>query len=128
MEEVEINDDRDRERREDFISELKEALGARMESLPIVDDEEPDIEKDYLTPLFEPYEDDTSIMKRVPEPDDYSTDVYDKLISACVTLPVSGVNQQGQVKQRNRDLDGNNIGKHCSDMSLNTTMYEVSIW
>ena len=78
MEEAEINDDRDRERREDFTSKLKEALGTRMEGLPIADDEEPDVKKDYLTPSFEPYEDDTSIMKRVPEPDNYSTDAYDK--------------------------------------------------
>ena len=125
MEEAEINDDRDRERREDFTSKLKEALGTRMEGLPIADDEEPDVEKDYLTPSFEPYEDDTSIMKRVPEPDNYSTDAYNKLISACITLPVSGINQQGQVKRHNRDLDGSNIGKHHPDMSLNTTMYEV---
>ena len=123
MEEVEITDDRDRERREDFTSKLKEALGTRMEGLPIADDEEPDVEEDFLTPSFEPYEDDTSIIKRVPEPDDYSTDAYDKLISACVT--VSGVNQPGQAKRLNRDLDGHSIGRHHPDMSLNTTMYEV---
>ena len=125
MEEAEINDDSDRERRENFTSKLKEGLGSRMEGLPIADDEEPDVKKDYLTPSFESYEDDTSILKRVPEPDDHSTDAYGKLISACITLPVSGVNQQGQVKQHNHDLDGNNIGKHHPDMSLNTTMYEV---
>ena len=125
MEEAEINDDRDRERREDFTSKIKGALGARMEGLHIADDEEPDVKKDYLTPSFEPYEDDTSIMKIVPEPDNYSTDAYDKLVSARITLPVSGVNQQGQVKQCNHDLDGNNIGKHHPDMSLNATMYEI---
>ena len=125
MEETEISDDRYRERREDFTSRFKEALGTRMEGLPIADDEEPDVEEDFLTPSFEPYEDDTSTMKRVPEPGDYSTDAYDKLISAHVTLPVSGVNQQGQVKCHNRDLDGNSIGKHHPDMSLNRTMYEV---
>ena len=64
-------------------------------------------------------------MKRVPEPDDYSTNAYDKLISAHIAIRVSGVNQQGQVEWCNHDLDGNNIGKHHPDMSLNTTMYEV---
>ena len=53
MEETEITDDRDRERREDFTSKLKEALGTRMEGLPIADDEEPDVEEDFLTPLFD---------------------------------------------------------------------------
>ena len=100
IEEAEIRDDKDRERREDFASRLKEAFGTRMEGLPSADNEEQDVKEDFLTPLFEPHEDNTSTMRRVPEPGNYSTDAYDKLFCARVTLPVSGVNQQGEVKHR----------------------------
>lgn len=117
------NDDQHKECVQQFETDLKQALGDRVNGIPPENDNEPDVEAN--TPLFDTYEDDKEKMERMPEVDNFTNDSYDKLISAKVMLPVSGTNQHGIVKHRKWDNNGNIIGNMSSNIQTDTSMYEV---
>ena len=110
--------------REQFDTDLKEALGNRFEGLDPEEGDDP-AEEGNDTPFFEAYEDDEQKDTRVPEADDYKVDAYDKLISAKVMLPLGDSKRPGQVIRRKRDADGNPIGRSSSNPYLDTSLYEV---
>ena len=110
--------------RDQFDTDLKEALGNRFEGLDPEEGDDP-AEEGNDTPFFEAYEDDEQEDTRVPEADDYKVDAYDKLISAKVMLPLGDSKRPGQVIRRKRDADGNPIGRSSSNPYLDTSLYEV---
>ena len=77
------------------------------------------------TPTYEPYEDEQTPKQDTPEVEDYQLDSFDKLISARVSLPVAGTQQQGKVLRRKQDHDGKLIGMHSSNPYLDTSLYEI---
>ena len=52
-------------------------------------------------------------------------DSFDKLISARVSLPVAGTQQQGKVLKLKQDHDGKLISTHSNNPYLNTSLYEI---
>ena len=80
---------------------LHQSLGAVIMA-EIAEGEENDDEFANDTPTFVPYEDEASRQQKAIEIEDYPTDFFDKLISARVSLPVSGIQQQGRVIRRKR--------------------------
>ena len=91
-----IDDDRYKECFADLNFSLKESIGAHlMNGLPPEDN---DGDKFSInTPTYEPYEDDQTPKQDTPEVEDYQGDSFDKLISARVSLPVAGTQQQRKV-------------------------------
>ena len=109
--------------KEQFDDNLRQVLGQRMEGLAPGDD----VDDEYATetPHYQPYEDDEQEDVTKPEMDEYTTDSYDKLISAKVMLPLGDSLRPGQVVRRKRDADGKLIGRTSTNPILDTSMYEV---
>jgi Reverse transcriptase (RNA-dependent DNA polymerase) len=113
-----------KEQMKSYEQDLKNALGDRMEGLPIENPETDDIEADIE---YEPYEDDENQPIKYPDAEDIDLDTHHKFISAQVAIPVAGELQFGKVIGRKRDKDGRLIGKPNSNPLLDTTLYDVEL-
>ena len=118
------DDERNKEHFDDYTQMLHQSLGAEMMA-EIAEDEENDDEFANDTPTFVPYEDEPSKQQKAIEIEHYPTDSFDKLISTQVSLPVSGIQQQGYVIRRKRDHAGNPVGKFSSYPYNDTSLYDV---
>ena len=83
--------------------------------------------------MFDEYEDEDAYMPTEPiepeaeKPDiaDFTTEAYDKFLSAEVMLPQGDILVPAQVVGRKHDLDGNPIGQAHANPLLDSRVYEV---
>ena len=118
------DDERNKECFDDYTQMLCQSLGAQMIA-EIAEDEENDDEFANDTPTFVPYEDEVSKQQKAIEIEDYPTDSFDKLISARVSLPISGTQRKGCIIRSKRDHAGNPLGKYSSNPYHDTSLYDV---
>ena len=118
------NDERNKEHFDDYTQILRQSLGAQMIA-EIAEDEKNDDEFANDTPTFVPYEVEASKQQKAIEIEHDPTDSFDKLISAQVSLPISGIQQKGCVIRWKRDHAGNPGGKYSSNPYHDTSLYDV---
>ncbi len=94
----------------------------RSEDLSEYDINNPDIDNEYITPLFEPMEPENAM----PEADLWDAEAYDQYISAQVILPSGDLQLLGTVTARKRDAHGNPVGISNKNPILDTCIYEVT--
>jgi len=94
----------------------------RPEDLSGYDINNPDIDNEYITPLFEPMEPENAM----PEADLWDAEAYDQYISAQVILPSGDSQLLGTVTARKRDAHGNPVGISNKNPILDTRIYKVT--
>ena len=86
-------------------------------------------DKQFVTPEFEPYEDDEkgeeALPASVPNADADDVGVWDGYLNAEVVLPHGGANQSGKVRERAKEPDGSLTGKSNPNPILDTRVYVV---
>jgi hypothetical protein len=109
-----------------FYTSVEEKLGKSMLGADFKDD--PDF-ADFVTPTFEPYEDDEVPVSRMPDiddvDDDHDVDTYDQYVGAQVRVPIGGEIRSGKVMRRKRELDGTLKGRTNENPMLDSRTYEI---
>ena len=82
--------------------------------------------EDFVTPVYEPYEDeDDGEQPTVPDADDVTPDTYDQYVGAEVLLPIGDRLQTGKVTSWKRNADGTPVGKAHTKSACDTRSYIV---
>jgi hypothetical protein len=109
-----------------FDTSVEEKLGKVMLEADFKDD--PDF-ADFVTPTFEPYEDDEVPAPNMPDIDDvdnyHYVDTYDQYVGAQVRVPIGGEIRSGKVTRRKRELDGTWKGPANVKPMLDSRTYET---
>jgi hypothetical protein len=109
-----------------FDVSIEEKLGKSMLAADLKDD--PDFD-DFLTPTFEPYEDDEVPASKMPDIDnvdnDHDVDTYDQYVGAQVRVPIGGNIRSGKVMRHKRELDGTCKGRTSANSMLDSRDYEI---
>ena len=106
-----------------FDQAIKEKHGEGLTTSDLVDQGA----EEWITPEFEPYEDDIDgKVDAIPDIDDVDTSTYDKYVGAEVVLPIDGRMMEGKVVGRKRNADGELIGKSNAIPILDTAEYDVT--
>ena len=85
----------------------------------------PPDESSLDTPHYNPYEDPTTSTTPLDDADSMDHEAFDRYLTARVLIPRGDALEQGIVKQRKRDNDGNLIGRSHSNPLLDTSIYDV---
>ena len=107
------------------VTQLKEQFNQSIKDILKDPNQEPNPPIMDDTPHFEQYEDNYSRIQNLEESDDMDHDAFDKYVSAKVIIQRGDVMEQGIVKQRKRDNNGNLIGRSNRNPLLDTSLYEV---
>jgi hypothetical protein len=90
--------------------------------------DDPDF-SDFVTPTFEPYEDDKVPASKMPDIDDvdndHDVDTYDQYVDAQVRVPIGGEIRSGKVMRRKREFDGTWKGRANANSMLYSRTYEI---
>jgi hypothetical protein len=109
-----------------FDTSVEEKLGKSMLEADFKDDQDVD---DFVTPTFEPYEDDEVPASNMPDIDDvyddHDVDTYDQYVDAQVRVPIGGEIRSGKVMRRKRELDGTWKGHANANPMLDSRTYEI---
>jgi hypothetical protein len=84
---------------------------------------------DFVTRIYDCYEDDEVPTSRIPGIDDFKDeddiDTYDQYIGAHVRFPIGGEIRSGKVVRHKRELDGTIRGNANANSMLDTRIYEI---
>jgi hypothetical protein len=84
---------------------------------------------DFVTPTFEPYEDDEIPASKMPDIDDvakdHDVDSYDQYVSAQVRVPICGEIRSGRFTRLKRELDGTWKGCANANSMMDSRTYEI---
>jgi hypothetical protein len=84
---------------------------------------------DFVTPIYECYEDDEVYSSKIPDIDDIKwesdVDTYDQYVGAHVRVPIGYDIRSGEVVRRKRELDGTVRGQANANSMLDTRTYEI---
>jgi hypothetical protein len=90
--------------------------------------DDPDV-ADFLTPTFEPYEDDEVPASKMPDiydvDDDHDVDTYDQYVGAQMRVPIGGEIRSGKVTRRKRELDGTCKGRANVNPMLDSRTHNI---
>ena len=112
----ELMSDTEKNKREAFDRNISSILGDSMTIPPQA------VASDYISKVFDEYEDDDENARILEEADDIN---YDELINAEVLLPHQDKTSHATVMGRTKDIDGNTTGRHDANPLLNTAVYDV---
>jgi hypothetical protein len=105
---------------------VEEKLGKSMLTSDLKDD--PDF-ADFVTPTFEPYEDNEAPASKIPDVDeadnDSDVDTYDQYVEDQVRVPTGGEICSGKVMRHKRELDGTLKGRANANSMLDSRTYEI---
>jgi hypothetical protein len=109
-----------------FDTSVEEKLGKSILEADFQDD--PDFDE-FLTPTFEPYEDDEDPASKIPDIDDvddeHDVDTYDQYVGAQVRVPIGGEIRSGKVMRRKPELDGTCKGRANANSMMDSRTYEI---
>jgi hypothetical protein len=109
-----------------FDVSVEEKLGKSMLNADFKDDPE---FADFVTPTFEPYEDDEAPVYKIPDIDEVDNgadiDTYDKYVGAHVRVPVGGEIRSGKFMRRKLEVDGTWKGRANANSMLDSRIYEI---
>jgi hypothetical protein len=84
---------------------------------------------EFVTPTFEPYEDDEFPASKMPDIDnvdnEHDVDTYDQYVGAQVRLPIGGEISSGRVMMCKRELDGTWKGDANANSMMDSRTYEI---
>jgi hypothetical protein len=90
--------------------------------------EDPDY-ADFVTPMFDSYEDDEVPPSKMPDIDDIKSesdvDTYDQYVGDCVRVPIGNEIRSGKVIRRKHELDVTVRGREHANPMLDTRSYEI---
>jgi hypothetical protein len=103
---------------------VEEKLGKSMLTADFKDDPYVSV---FVTPTFEPYEDDEVPVSKMPDIDDvdndHDVDTYGHYVGAQVRVPIGGEIRSGKVMRRKRELDGTWKGRANANSMLDSRTY-----
>jgi hypothetical protein len=109
-----------------FETSVEEKLGKAMLEAYFKDDP---YFVDFVTPTFEPYEDDEVPASKMPDidyvDDDHDVDTYDQYVGSQVRVPIGGKIRSGKVMRRKRELDGTWKGRANVKPMMDSRTYEI---
>jgi hypothetical protein len=84
---------------------------------------------DFVTPIYDCYEDDEVSSSKMPDIDDikeeHDVDTYDQYVGAHVRVPIGNEIIPGKVVRRKRELHGTMRGRANENSMLDTRTYEI---
>jgi hypothetical protein len=112
--------------RQEFDDAIEEKFGPAMNKSDFEDD--PDY-ADFVTPMFDCYEDDEVPPSKMLDIDDIKkesdVDTYDQYIGSHVRVPIGNEIKTVKVTRRKRELDGTVRGRANTNPMLDTSNYET---
>jgi hypothetical protein len=109
---------------EEFDIAIENKFGASMNKSDFKDDP---YYADFVTPIYDCYEDDEVPLSKMPYIDDVNdeddVDTYDQYVGANVRVPIGDEIRSGKVVRRKRELDGTVMGRANANYMLDTRIY-----
>ena len=104
---------------DEFDTSIREKLG------PTASAKDFESNPEIVTPTLDRYEDDGEHQTHMPEVDDITPEAMDNYIGAEIIISHGDTVDQGSVRRRKRDVEGNTIDRENSNPILDTQTYEV---
>ena len=104
---------------DEFYTAIEEKLGPAATAKYFESDTE------IVTPTLDRYEDDEENQNQMPEVDDITHEAMDNYIGEEIMISNGDTVDQGIVRRRKQDVEGNAIGRANSNPIIDTRTYEV---